>query len=65
MEIGFFGKRLRFRAKLKKGLHHPTPVDHSNAWKLYRFGCGLTFTHFYISTGPYLVLLGQSPQLSS
>ena len=27
---------------------HPTPVDHSNAWLWYWFGCGLTFTHFYL-----------------
>ena len=27
---------------------HPTPTDHSNAWKWYQFGCGLTFTHFYL-----------------
>ena len=25
-----------------------TPIDHSNAWKWYQFGCGLTFTHFYL-----------------
>ena len=27
---------------------HPTPTDHSNAWKWQRFGCGLTFKHFYL-----------------
>ena len=34
---------------------HPTPTDHSNAWKWYRFGCGLTFTHFYLVTSNLLL----------
>ena len=29
---------------------HPTPIDHSNDLEWYRFGCGLTFTHFYLVT---------------
>ena len=33
---------------------HPTPIDHSNAWKWYQFGCGLTFSHFYIVAGNLL-----------
>ena len=33
---------------------HPTPTDHSNAWKWYRFGCGLTFMHFYLAASNLL-----------
>ena len=27
---------------------HPIPIDHSNAWLWYQFGCSLTFTHLYL-----------------
>ena len=32
----------------------PTPIDHSNDLEWYRFGCGLTFTHFCLVTGNLL-----------
>jgi len=33
---------------------HPTPTDHSGAWRWYQFGFGLAFTHFCLVSGSLL-----------